>query len=88
MYARQGPYLVEDGRMTWRRWEFAVWCGSGAALVTALVLFVQGREDRLVMLFVVIGLGLGVVLEAAKKRAGRSRENEPNGSTQGRPPLL
>ncbi|MDF2090945.1 hypothetical protein P0Y31_01180 [Knoellia sp. 3-2P3] len=74
--------------MTWRRWEFAVWCGSGAALVTALVLFVQGREDRLVMLFVVIGLGLGVVLEAAKKLAGRSRQDEPNGSTQGRPPLL
>lgn len=54
----------------------AVWCGSGAALV----LFVQGREDRLVMLFVVIGLSLGVVLEAAKKLAGRSREDEPNGS--------
>ena len=69
--------------MTWRRWEFAIWCGSGAALVTAVVLFVQGREDRLVLLFVVIGLGLGVVLEAAKKRAGRSRKDEPNGSTWG-----
>lgn len=67
--------------MTWRRWELAAWCGSGAALVTALVLLVQGREDRLVMLFVVIGLGLGVVLEAAKRLAGRSREDEPNGST-------
>jgi hypothetical protein len=42
---------------------------SGGVLVVAFVLFAQDRQDRLVMLFVVISLGVGLLFDLIKRRA-------------------
>jgi steroid 5-alpha reductase family enzyme len=55
--------------MTWRRAEVAVWGVSGIALVVALVLLIQDRQDRLVMLFIVISLGVRLLFDLARRLA-------------------
>ena len=55
--------------MTWRRAEAAARGVSGVALVVALVLLTQDRQDRLVMLFVVISVGVGLLFDVAKRLA-------------------
>jgi hypothetical protein len=55
--------------MAWKRAEVAAWVVSGGALVVALALFAQGRQDRLVMLFVVISLAVGLLFDLVKRRA-------------------
>lgn len=55
--------------MNWRRAEVAAWAVSGGALMAALVLFAQDRRDRLVMLFVVVSLGVGLLFDLVKRLA-------------------
>lgn len=60
---------VKIALMTWRRAEVSAWAFSGGALMLALVLFAQDRRDRLVMLFVVISLGVGLLFDLIKRLA-------------------
>lgn len=65
--------------MNWRRAERVVWAVSGIALGIALVLFVQDRQDRLTMLFVVISLGVSLLFEVARRVAGTTEPAGPGG---------
>ena len=63
------PFAVMIALMTRRREEVAAWAVSGGALMVALVLLAQDRQDRLVMLIVVISLGVGLLFDLIKRLA-------------------
>jgi hypothetical protein len=62
-----------------RRAERVVWAISGVALGIALVLFVQNRQDRLTVLFIVISLGVSLVFEVALRVASGRGPGSPRG---------
>jgi hypothetical protein len=62
--------------MTWRRAETLVWVVSGLAWAIGLAALVQGRQDRSVILCVVISLGVRLLFDAVKRLVGPSPAEE------------
>lgn len=67
--------------MTWRRAENVVWVISGVAVAMALALVIQGRQDRSVMLCVVISLGVRLFFDLTKRLAGPDGTRESMDTT-------
>ena len=53
--------------MTWKRAELVVSVISGIAIVTALVMLLQNRHGRLVLGLILIGIGVRLLFDLAKR---------------------